>query len=488
MIGKPESGATITLVKTGEERQLPERLLGFQVVPLYEKLTEDPVKRVIAREMAPALIRPFDMYGNYYNWRTGQVEVPVQPNSSVVTRFFARTANWIQGLHPQGVHFEAYHDFSQAIDAEIILVPNLETSTVADQVAWFKKMKEENILPRRIELGNEFWVAMMGDPNILKKWPDAATSMRVMKEYRDAFEPYFADNTLVAVQATGSRFYVTNYGGNLVPARRLDDWDKSLKSEPWFDAVTVHFYPNVDQIVGPGERAKLPDNMDKVFPAEMARCDSGLEEALSDIEKQLPGKEIWVTEWNARSGALAATGDMTTEVIRGMSLHITTRMLMTMLRNKSVTVVLYFMLNFSGLPISLYRPSERGEYAPIGPAEILKWFNQAANGGVAYQRLKVEGARKITSTTTSLESYNDVEAALFQKGNQTTVIIHNASAEKKALEPAKLMKGRLPKKIEAIATASLAEDYSRSVPPVQTVAINRRIELLPYSVTRLVWE
>jgi len=485
-----ESGNAITLVETGEERMLPERILGLQAVPLYEKMTDNPIKRSIAREMAPAIIRfPGGMVGNYYNWQTGQLEVPVYSNSSATTLFYARVADQIKGLHPQGVHIEEYSDFSQAIGAEIVLVPNLESSTVAEQVVWFSEMKAEGILPRRIELGNEFFLAMLGDPNILRKWPDAPAAMRVMKEYRDAFQPYFVAKTLVAVQAAGSRFYVSNDSGKLVPVRRLEDWDNALKNELWFDAVTLHFYPDVGNIAGPGERSRLPDNADKIFPALMARCDSGLEEALNDIKERLPGKEIWITEWGARSGTLATVTNEKEEAILGMNIHLATRMVMTMLRNESVTMALYHMLNFSGGPMSLYRPDlEHGGYAPLGPAEILRWFNQAANGGATYQRLKVEGARQVTSSTTSLESYHDVEAVLFRKGGQTTVIIHNASTEEKTLKLAKVMDGRLPKKIETISTLRLADDYSRSVPPIQTLAVSRQIELPPYSITRLVWE
>lgn len=96
------------------------------------------------------------------------------------------------------------------------------------------------------------------------------------------------------------------------------------------------------------------------------------------------------------------------------------------------------MLNFSGGPLSLYTPDlEHGGYAPIGPATMLTWFNQAANGGATYHHLKVGGAKEITSSVTALESYYDIEAALFQRGKKATLIIHNASGEKKMLESPK---------------------------------------------------
>lgn len=480
-------GKTINLVSTGESRKLPERLLGLQAIPLYEHLIDDPAKVAIAKEMTPAYVRfPGGMIGNYYNWRTGQLEFNVQPNSSAVYRFFARVADQIRLQYPQGVFIEPYQEFSKSIGAETVLLVNLETSSVADQVEWFKKMKEEGILPRYLELGNEFWLAMLGDPNVLKKWPDVQTTMRVMKEYRDALEPYFTEGTKVAVQLSAPRFYVANRDGKLIPNPGFKAWDDYIQSEPWFDAVTIHLYPEANSIVGRGERAKLPSNMDKVFPAMMARCDQGLDEAISEIEKQLPDKEIWITEWSgyAWGGALS---DQTSSAL-GLHLHLTTRMLMTFLRHSSMTMTHFHMLNFSGGPMSLYRyDSQSGSYLPISSAVILKWFNQAANGGTTYERFKVEGAKWVTSTVTSEEGYYDIEAVQFQKGKNTALLIHNAGAENRILLLSNMMKGKLPAKVETM-VIDPAGNYLQSAPAVQTVNGSKEMELPAYSLTRVVWE
>jgi Tol biopolymer transport system component len=481
-------GNTVNLVSTGESRKLPERLLGLQAVPLYERLVDDPAKVLIAREMAPAYVRfPGGMVGNYYNWRTGQLEFDVQPNSSATYRFFASAADQIRLLHPEGVFIEPYQEFSKSIGAETVLLVNLETSSVADQMEWFEKMKGEGILPRYLELGNEFWLAMLGDPNVLSKWPDVQTTMRVMKEYRDALEPYFIDGTKVAVQLPATRFYAMNRDGKLVASTYFEPWDDYIQPESWFDAVTLHLYPEADSIVGAGEKAKLPSNMDKTFPAMMARCNQGVDETLSAVEKQLPGKEIWITEWSGYAWG-GASSDQTPPVL-GLHLHLTTRMLMTFLRHSSVTMTHYHMLNFSGGPMSLYRyDSGSGSYVPISSAVILKWFNQAANGGTTYERFRVEGARWITSTVTSEEGYYDIEAVQFQKGESTTtIIVHNASSEVKRLPVSRLVSGRLPTKIES-AVVVPTYDYLSSAPPLLEIEPAEEIEIPAYSVTRMVWE
>jgi len=482
----PGSETKIRLVSAGEVRILPERLFGLQAVPLYERLTDNAEKEAIAKEMSPAYVRfPGGMVGNYYNWRSGQLELDVKPDSSATYRFYADVAQQVKQLHPQGVFIEPYYQFSQAIGAEIDLLVNLETSTVAEQVEWFKKMKDEGILPHHLELGNEFWLAMLGDPNVLKKWPDAPTTMRVMKEYRDALQPYTVQGTKFAVQAAASRFNASSSNGKLVFVGSLKKWDEALQPEPWFDAVTIHLYPDVDHIAGAGLKETLPDNMDKVFPALMARCDQGVDETISSVEKQLPGKEIWITEWSGYFWAGAKESQA--PPVLGLHVHLTTRMMMTFLRHPSVAMTEYHMLNFTGGPFALYRyDAQTKRYVPISSAIILKWFYQAANGGATYERLKVDGSELITSPVLAEEGYYEIEAVKLQKGNTTTVIIHNAGSKAKSLSISSLVSGRLPTVIES-ASVVPTEDYSKASPPVVAIQPNDDIEIPPFSVTRIVW-
>ena len=77
------------------------------------------------------------------------------------------------------------------------------------------------------------------------------------------------------------------------------------------------------------------------------------------------------------------------------------------------------MLGFKGDPYSVFAPDQAGEFVPAGPATVLEWFNRAANGGVTYQRLQVEGAERIKGNgKIPDESYLDVEGALFIDGRK----------------------------------------------------------------------
>jgi hypothetical protein len=160
---------------------------------------------------------------------------------------------------PTGVTLEQYDAFSRAIGAQVILVPNLESSSVAEQVAWFKRLAGEGIVPQRIELGNEFWVAMGNDPASLARWPDAPTSMRIMQQYLEAVKPYLPAHAKVAVQAAAGAVDVR--GGRF--GQRLRQWDADLRPEPWFDAVTVHLYPRLRDVLGDPQAGVTPPDADE---------------------------------------------------------------------------------------------------------------------------------------------------------------------------------------------------------------------------------
>jgi hypothetical protein len=124
---------------------------------------------------------------------------------------------------------------------------------------------------------------------------------------------------------------------------------------------------------------------------------------------------------------------------------------------------------------------------PISSAIILKWFNQAANGGATYQRLKVDGARWVNSSVTAEEGYYDIEAVQFRKENTTTIIIHNTSSETKSVSLSGIVSGRLPTVIES-ALVDPTADYSSTTPLVEALPVANQIEIPAYSVTRMVWE
>ena len=285
----------LTLTLLGNARQLPAEILGASVESLIEKVIDDPRKVAAIKATAPAVIRfPGGSQSNYYNWRDGLLHFDPKPNSSAYYKYWASVAPLIARGHPNGISYEEYAAFANQIGgADIVIVPNLETSSVEEQTAWFKKLGSENLAPKNIELGNEFWVAMAGDPNVMRKWLDEKSSMAMMQQYVTALRPLVGADAKFAVQASAASF-------TLLPSesrpfyRRLLQWDADLAPADWFQAVTAHLYPDHAEMSGDTQNS----SPQQLFAALMGRSDAGVDRAIGDIAKKLSGKEIWVTEWS----------------------------------------------------------------------------------------------------------------------------------------------------------------------------------------------
>ena len=194
----PAYAGTFTLKPLGQPRSLNGPVFGASTTAFYEKLLDDPAKIAALKTMAIGLDRfPGGSDANFYNWRTGLIEIQERSDSSPYVKFWAKAARNIARGKPDGVTMEQFESFSREIGAQVILVPNLESSSAAAQAEWFKRLAGKGIVPQRIELGNEFWVAMGNDPESLARWPDEPTSMRIMKRYLDAIKPICRDRKSV---------------------------------------------------------------------------------------------------------------------------------------------------------------------------------------------------------------------------------------------------------------------------------------------------
>ena len=225
----PANATELHLKLVGDARPLPEKIFGANADPFIEQLTNDPLKIQAVKQTAPAVLRfPGGSLANYYDWRDGQLHLNPQPNSSSYYKFWVELAAMIARAHPGGVHYEPYVSFAQQVgNADILIVPNLETSSISDQTAWFQTLASENMTPKNIELGNEFWVAMGGDPNVMKVWPDEPTSMNVMHQYAQALTPIVGADAKFAVQASGASYnYQPNDPHPFI--QRLIKWDDAL--------------------------------------------------------------------------------------------------------------------------------------------------------------------------------------------------------------------------------------------------------------------
>ncbi|MFZ1041287.1 MAG: hypothetical protein WCA79_08955 [Anaerolineales bacterium] len=478
------TGTPLHLKFIGQVRPLPSKIFGANADAGSEQLLNDPLKIQAIAQTAPADLRfPGGTQSNYYDWHDGLPHVPPQPNSSSYYKLWVNLAQYYARQHPSGAYYEQYVPFAQQVGgADIFLVPNLETSTISDQTAWFQKLASEKMTPQFIELGNEFWVAMGDDPNVVKIWPNQPFSTNTMHQYEEAFAPIVGPDAKFAIQASGASFkYQPNDPSPFV--QRLIQWDATLTPADWFQAVTVHLYPDPDKM---SAEAGKPTR-DRLFQLLMGRSDQGIDRVLDYIASKLPGKEIWVTEWSPRGGNPTDLNDPSKDLVTpDMQAHLMTRTMLAMLRHPEMTKALYFSLNSTaGSDLQAYI-LVNGKYLPTSFAVVLQWFDQAANGGGTFQRVEDASGTPITGLGPFSESYLPVEGGVFQSASHTTLILQNASSQPYVYDATEGGQKPVPSQVQMI-VASNFDATAHTPAQITTLNPNQTIVLPPLSIVRIVW-
>jgi hypothetical protein len=476
----------IELTATGRQRTLPQGIFGFNAPVPYAIPHEDPRMVEVAREIAPGHLRfPGGSVANFFEWRSGQLEVPQVEGESMYRTFMRNAAARSRQVHPTGCHAESFTRLARSVGAELLWVANLESSPPEEQAAWAADMRARGVLPRRIELGNEFYLALLDDAASLARFPDWETTAGLMREYVDAMRPSLDDANVIAVQGAASRWRSDRDIGATGPHRRSWGWDDAMEPADWFDAVTVHPYPEIDHVCGPGTAATLPGSMATTLPMLLAKVDAGTQRVLDDTAGRMPGKEVWVTEWGAGEIASVVRGGR--PVFNGMWLQVVARHALAMLRHPAVTVMSYHAFFFDGGVWAVARPVEGpAGFEPMGSATFAKWFSAAANGGAGYEAIDAGGAVRVPGGgPVATESFLDVEAALFHRDTGATVLVQNSSAE-----PARVRLGHLdrgePSTVECMAP-DLTASFAETTPLVETLRASETVDLPPWSLVRVVW-
>lgn len=474
---------------------MPDRWLGFNSPGPYNIPVEDPSFVAAVARLRPHYLRfPGGTVSNYYQWRSGQLTLGDHPDHPI----YKEWANRSRKMHPDGVFIEQYVDLARAAGAELVVVPNLETSSADEQAAWFAQMNADGFRPSRIEMGNEFFLALMMNPVTLGIFPDWQTTIDLTRKYVDAIRPHVADEARFAVQAAGSAFHNPGGGGDnpyaagdglgSALARREKQWDADMRPEPWFDAVTLHLYPTIEGSAGSGSLAELPANVESVFAACMARVDEGYCRAISDTVERMPGKEVWITEWGAYEPlALAGKAEVAFD---GLWLHVITRSLLAMLRHPEVTVCTNHSLFCDGNLMSAFRKDDAGAYIPINATGIINWFCDASRGpGAHYQALAIEGSRRVTANGTIRdEGFQDVAACLFHKDpGRSTLFIQNAGTTAKEVDLSGILPSGPPVAAEFVETADLLASLQQHAPEARSTKAATVMRLPPVSIARLAW-
>jgi hypothetical protein len=479
--GKVPEGALILKPKD-YPRDLPKYLFGVNSPITYDIPYENPkFPEFIKRELTPGYLRfPGGTVANYYIWRTGYIEIKPVFGGSVYRKQLVGYQEAIRALHPRPITVPEFARMCDEIGCEFVLLPNLESSTIEEQKAWFVEMKSKGRVPRYIEMGNEFAIALLNDAETLRLFPSYAHYRDLAKRYLEAFKPYLPEDAKIALPADGAVFFHKEDPGSGLGHRQWQ-WDQDLTNESWFQAITYHPYAPSGSI---GGGTSNPETPDKAYTSMLARIDEGTDRAMNFFRKKMPGKEVWITEWGLFAGGSYFTGKP--EFVNGIWVHQIIRGHFAFLRWPEITMTNMHSIMFSGGLMNTFTRIG-GEMKPIGVTGALKWIFEAVNGGVKYQPVEVVGATKLQGQGSWKESFDDVVAAMLTKQGEKTLLIHNAAKEDKVLNIEKLIKNGTIRTAEAIVTSNLLERLDRKLPPVKTLKTDMGVTVPGYSLTRLIW-
>jgi len=140
--------------------------------PFSTILLDNPAKIAAIRETAPAFLRFLaDSLSNYYNWRTGLLSVTPHPDSSDYTTFgiplHPRARVSFRGGPLRAICQVRFFKLMQRPSSCQIWKPRQSKK----QVAWFKHLASEGILPSNIELGMSFilpWEVSDGNEQVAR--------------------------------------------------------------------------------------------------------------------------------------------------------------------------------------------------------------------------------------------------------------------------------------------------------------------------------
>jgi hypothetical protein len=135
----------------------------------------------------------------------------------------------------------------------------------------------------------------------------------------------------------------------------------------------------------------------------------------------------------------------------------------------------------------LFLPGADGAYVPTPPAVVLRWFNEAANGGSSYQGYIEPAGKRVSGGGLWAEDFVPIEAALFRAKDHITLIVQNATPELRSFDLTQVIEGAPLVSREWLATSDL---YGRA-PVVASLPRTGQPSgplLIPgYSVCRLIF-
>jgi len=214
----------------GSPRELPPAFYGFNVNLANARASwRDPRFVRAVQDLRPGNLRyPGGTLANYWNWRTGELlQHPGAPR-------------WPQGS-PAPYRLEDLKLAVDATGASPVLVLNMLTSTLEEQLAMLRHARHLGVPVRFVELGNEFYLS---DKTYIERFPTAEDYGTEATQWIDRIKKEFPEARIAAVGAHETARQ----------AERRATWNRGLtKTLRGADAIVLHVY--VGSGLGTGTKA-----------------------------------------------------------------------------------------------------------------------------------------------------------------------------------------------------------------------------------------
>jgi len=288
----------VAAMPVGSPRDLPPAFYGFNVNLLNSGTSwrNSQLLRA-AQDLCPGNLRyPGGTLANYWNWRAG---APLQHPGA---------PKWSKG-EPIPYRLEELKLAVDATGAQPILVVNMLTSTIEEQLAMLRRARDLGLAVRYVELGNEFYLS---EESYIKRFPTAEDYGAEATRWIDLIRMEFPKARIAAVGA-----YETAR-----QAERRASWNgRMLKTLRGADAVVLHVYvgsglgtiTRTTTQAKPTGSARRPNpwygapeiqqqQLQALKTPEGARVVLSMPfraaDRLQREMQQLPGLAVWVTEYN----------------------------------------------------------------------------------------------------------------------------------------------------------------------------------------------
>jgi|GEM_PF-2593028 len=180
-------------------------------------------------------------------------------------------------------------------NSKVVYVANLLNGTVDEALWGIKYLRSQNIEVIGVELGNEFYFR-----EYRADFPTVQSYITKAKAYAAAIRKYDPSLKIGAVAADATEPNPKNEFGIF-----MNEWNKVLGKETFYDFYIPHLYPKVQ-----GCEQKGGNDLKAVFDCvdiTLATEYYNYHKVITDYYKQFYGnRKMWVTEWNVDAASTTA--------------------------------------------------------------------------------------------------------------------------------------------------------------------------------------